>query len=72
MVEGYARERTRRTKDLIYLAWHVEAFHRQRRLPDLAELMKDTKPAEPQTDDAMCSVLRMFNAALGGAEVAEV
>jgi len=32
----------RQIDELIFLAWHVEAFARHKRLPNLSQLIKDT------------------------------
>jgi hypothetical protein len=38
---GYSEEKAEHRQELIYLAWHIEAFARQKRLPGLAKLLKD-------------------------------
>jgi hypothetical protein len=40
--EGYVEEKAEQRKTLIYLAWHIEAFSRQKRLPSLTKLLKDS------------------------------
>jgi len=47
--EGYAEEKAERRQELIYLAWHIEAFARQKRLPSLKKMLKDSgrKKAAP-------------------------
>jgi hypothetical protein len=42
MFEGYAEEKAERRQELLYLAWHVEAFARQKRLPSLKKILKDS------------------------------
>lgn len=42
--EAKASEQKSRLNELIYLAWHTEAFARQKRLPSLEKLLKDDKP----------------------------
>ena len=37
-------KREQKTNDLIYLAWHVEAFSRAKKLPRLEPLLKKRKP----------------------------
>jgi len=74
MVEGYKRRTTRRTNELIYLAWHTEAFARQNPLPPIKTFLIDEDKPEvkrTQTDDEMLSIVKMLNLALGG-EVVEV
>ena len=41
LFEGYAEEKEERIQELIYLAWHIEAFARQKRLPSLKKMLKD-------------------------------
>jgi hypothetical protein len=42
MLEGYAEEKAERRQELLYLAWHIEAFARQKRLPSLTKILKDS------------------------------
>jgi hypothetical protein len=42
MFAGYAEEKIERRQELLYLAWHVEAFARQKRLPSLKKILKDS------------------------------
>lgn len=42
MIAGYAEEKAERRQELLYLAWHVEAFARQKRLPSLKKILKDS------------------------------
>lgn len=44
MAEGFVSKREQKTNDLIYLAWHVEAFSRAKKLPRLEALLKKRKP----------------------------
>jgi hypothetical protein len=41
IVEGYSERQTEKRQELLYLAWHTEAFARQKRLPGLKKLLKD-------------------------------
>jgi hypothetical protein len=43
MFTGYAEEKADRRQELLYLAWHVEAFARQKRLPRLKKILIDSK-----------------------------
>ncbi|MCR4436644.1 MAG: hypothetical protein QHH06_13165 [Clostridiales bacterium] len=45
MVEGYADKEAKRLQELLYTAWHIEAFARQKKLPKLEKVLK-TKPAK--------------------------
>jgi len=42
MFEGYAESASERRQELLYLAWHIEAFARQKRLPSLKKILKDS------------------------------
>lgn len=42
LFEGYADEKAEQRQALIYLAWHIEAFARQKRLPSLKKLLNDS------------------------------
>lgn len=48
MAEGFVAREERKTSDLLYLAWHVEAFARAKKLPKLETLMKKRKPKAPK------------------------
>lgn len=52
--------------EIIYLAWHTEAFARQKTLPPLKSLLQDEKPRHEQTDEEMMAMCKMLNAAFGG------
>ena len=71
-MDGYRRVQTRRSNDLLSLAWWAAAFARQERLPELKSLLVDPEeePAHPeeQTPDTMFGLIRMMNAAYGGTE----
>jgi len=58
--------------ELLFVAWHVEAFARQKKLPKLSKIIseKKKKPAK-QTNNDMLDMIRNINAALGGAEVSK-
>ncbi len=44
MAEGFAAKEERKESSLLYLARHVEAFERAKKLPKLETLMKKRKP----------------------------
>lgn len=72
MIEGRARNKRSRLNELIFLAWHVEALARQKRLPALGSLLIEEKTTKKrQTDEEMMNMARLLNAAFGG-EVIEV
>lgn len=43
---GYAEEKKEHRQELIFLAWHVEAFARQKRLVSLKKLLKEDERKE--------------------------
>ncbi len=42
IIEGYGERQSERRQELLYLAWHIEAFARQKRLPALKKILKDS------------------------------
>ena len=42
MFEAYRNKQTEHQQELIYLAWHIEAFARQKRLPKLDKILRET------------------------------
>jgi len=53
MFEGYASRQTEHQQELIYLAWHIEAFARQKQLPRLEKLLRTRKkPTKRQLSKA--------------------
>ncbi|MEA1961282.1 MAG: hypothetical protein U9N81_08450 [Bacillota bacterium] len=49
MFEGYAAKEIQHQQELIFLAWHIEAFARQQQLPRLEKLLRTKKkPAKKQ------------------------
>lgn len=42
MFEGYAARQSEHRQELLYLAWHIEAFARQKRLPKLEKVLRET------------------------------
>lgn len=71
IAEGYAENRQDRIHELIYLAWHTEAFARTKQLPSLKSLIQKNEHHKEQTDDEMLAMARILNAAFGG-EVKEI
>jgi hypothetical protein len=73
MYRGYVRRQTNKTNEMIYTAWHTALFERQQKLPELNSILIDEKKnpdkQREQTPDEMLTICRMWNAALGGAEV---
>lgn len=48
MVEGYADKETKRLQELLYTAWHIEAFARQKKLPRLETVLKPRHKMKPE------------------------
>lgn len=44
IAESFMARREQKTNDLIYLAWHIEAFSRAKKLPRLESLLKKRRP----------------------------
>ena len=68
-----AKEEINRNKinELLFVAWHVEAFARQKKLPKLSKIITEKKKKQKQSSNDMLSVIRNINAALGGEEVSK-
>lgn len=48
MVEGYADKEAKRLQELLYAAWHIEAFARQKKLPRLETVLKPRHRRKPE------------------------
>jgi len=48
MVEGYADKEAKRLQELLYAAWHIEAFARQKNLPRLEIVLKTRYRRKPE------------------------
>ena len=73
MVEGYKRKKKNHMNELLFLAWHIEAFAKQNKLPPLESLLfkeDSEQKTKQQTPDEMIAVCRLINSALGGEEIA--
>jgi hypothetical protein len=58
--------------ELLFVAWHVEAFARQKKLPKLSKIITDKKKKPVKKDNRdMLNMIRNINAALGGKEVSK-
>ena len=71
-LETYADDQTDHYNDLIYLAWHTEAFARQKKLEKLSKYLKDKKQKvkQEQTPEQMLETLKLITVMCGG-EVVE-
>ena len=72
-LNAYSDKMREHYNDLIYMAWHVEAFARKENLPELETLMqhkhKKKKIQEQQTSGEMFNTVKLLNAMYGGKEV---
>ena len=50
--------------DMLYLAWHIVALDRQKKLPKLQELIKPQ--TKTQSDEEMLNVIKSLNDIYGG------
>ena len=48
IIDGYLEILRERRRDLIYLAWHIEAFARQKRIPALKKVLKANEAKKTQ------------------------
>lgn len=72
MADGKIKSQKRKINEMLFLAWHIEALARQKRLPALSNLVKDEKASgRQQSDEEMMNMAKLLNAAFGG-EVLEV
>lgn len=69
IAEGYVRRQKQKYNELIYVAWHTEAFARMKKLPSLKSLIREDKERHEQTDEEMMAMAKMLNAAFGGEEI---
>lgn len=54
-----------RFEDLLCLAWHTEAFARQKRLPSLGKVMRDARKKPKKQASKSDAILRAMAAAKG-------
>ena len=48
MFDAYATKQTERRQELLSLAWYIEAFSRQKRLPKLEKILRQTNKTKKQ------------------------
>ena len=71
MAESRLRHQKRKMNELVFLAWHIEALARQKRLPALGSLLIEEKAAgKRQSDEEMMNIAKLLNAAVGGEVIA--
>jgi len=66
VIDGAANRFRREHDDRAWLAWHIEALHRSKRLPKLKTLMHNARPAKKrqQTVDEQIAIAQMWHAAV--------
>jgi hypothetical protein len=63
----YADTKKEHVKELLYQAWHIAAFTRQEKMPELSEVLKSLDKTEDKPVD-MVDKCRALNAMFGGKE----
>ena len=55
----------------LWAAWHVAAFSRQKRLPNLSRIMRklDDRAPEKDTPEKLLTAIEMINVAFGGKDL---
>lgn len=48
MFEGYSQKQLEKKQELLSLAWYIEAFSRQKRLPKLEKILRQTNKKQKQ------------------------
>lgn len=72
VVSGYTKRKKQEAKDQLSNAWMTAYFHRVKKMPELAKLLKDLdKPPKPkkQTPEDMLEKVMALNAKFGGTVV---
>ena len=70
--EEHIKSQVHKRNELVFHAWHVAMFNRQKRLPALDTVLtkeETNKPKKAQTTEEMMSMCKMLNAAYGGKEI---
>lgn len=57
VLKGVIARRTREHEERIWSAWHIEAFHRMKRLPSLSKALS-RKPRRQSVDEQMAIAMR--------------
>jgi hypothetical protein len=58
--KGYERRCEVEQKRTAWLAWHIEALSRQRKIPPLNDLFGEKRKVKPQTPDEMLAALQAW------------
>ena len=69
--EEHIKSLTKERNNLVYQAWHIAMFERQKKLPSLESVLikESSEPKKPQSTEEMISICKMLNAAYGGKEI---
>lgn len=62
-MRGRAWAREEREREFLSLAWHVEAFHRQKRMPDLETLLS---PPDENCEQTPADIMHVLEAIAAG------
>lgn len=65
-IEALTENKRDHINDLIFLAWHIEAFARTKKLPRLKSLIKTNRQNIKQTDEQMFEIVKTLNTIYGG------
>lgn len=65
IIDGAAARLRREQDDRAWLAWHVEALHRTKKLPKLKDMLRG-KSSRRKTPEEMIAIAHRWTAALGG------
>ena len=66
LLECYQDKQKRHIDELLYQAWHIEAFARQKNLPALSEILSKKEADKKQTTEQMIDKCKALNAMFGG------
>lgn len=66
IVEGRSRFLEREHNDRAWLAWHIAALSRIKRMPKLDRMMLRPTKEKPQTWEQQLQIVMQLNAAFGG------
>lgn len=72
MLIGHRKRERHEINKLLYTAWHMAVFSRQKKIPELKTILIDEEQQErpkEQTPEQMLAIVRIWNAAYGGTVV---
>lgn len=67
-IDSFVKKEKQRQKELVTLAYYIEGFARQKKLPKLEKLINDIDKAgkKKQTTEEMLETVKKLNAMFGG------